>query len=1626
MKPLAGYISFTGQTGSYAELPLAVLAGATTFTIEARIATTSTKNTGDAWTWGTIVGREIPYFGKDDGGLCVNGGKLCFWCSPASKGTSSSNIQTVTSDATVNDGEIHEVAVVSSNGAIDLYCDGVNVAHNDNVNAKITDAQTILLAYDSDSNSYLQMDLYEARFWNVARSAAEIFANITGTETGLQGWYLPTADGLKDYSGNDRHATLYGSPAYENPQEAIFTADVERVIKNSRLLISALKAWLPFDESTTLDRCGNEWTAYGTTSISDTNATNGQALQLNKGYLRSDTAIEFGGADFTVDFCGYMDSTSEQWAGFFCAQSTTNTLGNSRRGQIAFHRNNTANTLVCDCYDANGSKLCDVTLSNTSWLNGRHHFELDYSHVTSTLKIFIDGRLSLTQTITLERLSRYIFLGVNSYDPPVQRMVGTIDEFRLFDGVALHTASFTPPTSADYAKIFLGTFDVERKLSNVVEFTADVERKVITAWRYFNAGTADTLTVTGTTLTDLPETKSVTGTAFYQTARAKCFDLPTTDEIWIKFDVYFDGTNRWRAYNDSSGGGGVLNGISAQQTSSGTGTLSFFASTNQSIYQGENVTKKNQLQTVLLHMISGATAGVIEAWVDGAKIYTYTGDVNHGEDFADIYLQSDGSGTFFSNVVISNKQLTFGDGYQKFTVDVERRVKSVFNIEFTADVARLLNPEILADVFSRNLVAWLPFDKTPTFDVKLNTWTAHGDLTVSETGAISGKALQFNGRGFVVMSEPVKFFGRQRFTIACWFSGTEAATADGTLWWMDNLAYSYTKGNIYLGFDDTGRLWLQIYGEGNSREYTVTTSTSFLDGNKHFAKVVLDSFRLYLFVDGELIGKTEYIFFSSERQYQLYVGDTGVTSPRYGFKMTLDEFTFWVEGELYERFTTPPTSADYDFYKSIPIKNSFTVDVERRVIGRINVEFSADTVIFDVIPVIFAADVIVCDTMPANFTSDVEILDVFIVEFTADVNRAIKAKLKLFAIDSSEYFSDGLSSSADLADDEAVTLSPVVIPPQETIPAAPDNTIGLQSIEISLSEQQLTDNVSFVGVVPFDIMYPVQGQYLDYVFDMRVERVQQKGVLYTCDCCVDVDQLLYTQLAYTVPKSTDWHSSGESTDTVTNDDKSVSASYHASSIARTIGKTPVIQFDNFSSTVLTENLGGATYADLIRDVFGWSSRVPTHMINVFIRNDKIYFVQRGHEAHLLDLTGTKHTIPIITHELVRMTWGSTPWSQTETREVEVYRPPTTSTSSSDTGSGTGDDSGSGSGSGTGTGSGDNPGTGTGTGDDSGSSSGSGDVTIEDPEDDDDKKSAWSNVGQVVTEDSNGRTVTTYTYDKNGVLKKTVAEFTSKKNDKESNTKTTTNSYNSDGLIRQTSTTARYPNDFTSNSRVVTTYGYLTLADGKKFLSTEMVSEYDANDKLVDQRVTTKSPTGRGQGTSDDDAGGSSGSGNIGDDRVTPYQLAQANKTGEAAFENALGNYDSTWDKALKDYTSSDPVDVDAFKKSFDESFNDAFSSSHEGNYYTERQSRTLNGLSLYDSSFPIHNVGKLMELTEAIRWLNRRTKETVTMTIYEYPHLIDFNDRILFDGAQYFLVSNVAMTNARVFNEQRVTFTRWY
>ena len=1265
MKPLVSYLSFTGQTDCYAELPLDVLAGATDFTIEVKLSTTSTKNTGDAWTWGTIAGRKIPYFGKDDFGFCVNNGKLCFWCSPASKGTSNSNTQAVTSSVTVNDGEIHKVAVVSSNGAIDLYCDGVNVAHTDNVNAKITDAQTILLAYDSDSNSYLQMDLYEARFWNVARSAAEIFADITGTETGLQGWYLPTAEGLKDYSGNDRHATLYGSPAYTKP---------------------TLKVWLPFDESATFDRCGGTWTATGTPVIENS------ALKLDgASYLKMTEPFEFTGQPFTVS-CKFS-GTSNTTGGDVCLWQMY--IGNSKRIQLGIE---TSGKL--DIWKDRDSTVYIRTAASV--LDGQiHHAECDFDGATWYL--FLDGVLIGTQAHTGKAQDYSLYIGVNYQTN--RRFTGTVDEFQIYDNIALHTENFTPPTSADYAELSLSlgypatltkTFDVERKVAAPVQVNFDVQRVLWQKWFYYNAGSADTLTISGTTLTNLPATKSKTGSAFYQTARQKCFDLPSTNEIWIKFDVYFDGENRWRAYNDGANG---TTGITAQTTTE----LSFFSNGTNVQQLARETVAKNQLQTVLLHMISGTTDGIIEAWVDDVFIYQYEGDVNHGELFEDLYLQSDGSGTFFSNVIISNSEIDFCEGFQIFSADVERRVSNAVEVSF---------------------------------------------------------------------------------------------------------------------------------------------------------------------------------------------------------------------------------------------------DVQRKVNNVFDLALFADVMIKDVLSLTLSADIERRTTLSFELDCDLELLDVISVEFLADIKRAVPAKLVLFPTDTSKYFS-GDSQSSSIGGGQSST--PVVIPPLEDIPSPINNTEGLQSLEIVLAEQQVSPQYNFTGIRKHNILDVIAGNYLDYSYDVVVEKRRQEGVLYSYNCFVDLNKLLYEQIKYTTKTTVESDSDDTDKDT---EPKYISASEHAKKIAKVIGLTAKISFKDFTSTVLAEDMGGATYADYIRDIFGWTSRVPHKLINIFEHDGYLYFVQRGSEENKINISHVPHSTPVITQEYVRIFWGSSPDTKTEITSIQKYNP---------------------------------------------------------------KNHEYPQLGEIPGLDISDlkeelETPVTYPYSSSQIhdsnkIEKVESNYT----------------YNDENLISRSETITQGTDG--QGTRVVTEYYYEELPSGRKFLAREIKETYTINGSFESydgRTIIEHSPLMQGQehvAKIDEDGDATDIVGQaLPNARVSPY-LEQQWRDEEKARKDQIK-------QEIYDRINKWGQDYQEFYQEYHDNIK-AYIDALGDDWETSTKTKTINGWLPYDASFPVYDEKSLRRITKWIKDLNGTIKETVNVSIYNYPHLINFNDAIFFNNEYYFLVNNTPRTTARIFNEQNLTLVRW-
>ena len=287
-----------------------------------------------------------------------------------------------------------------------------------------------------------------------------------------------------------------------------------------------------------------------------------------------------------------------------------------------------------------------------------------------------------------------------------------------------------PNNNADFTNVAIDA-DV---ISSTLNSSFDVVRKVLNpalSWHYFNAGTADLLTVSGTTLTNLPITKSATGSAFYQTARAKCFDIPATPEIWIRFDVFTTLSTRWRAYNENSNGS---TGICSQTS----GAVDFWVN-NGNVKSFSGIVK-NQLQTVLLHMVTGSSGGIVEAWLDGVKLYTYTGNVNNGEDFADIYLQSDGSGTFFSNVIISNGEISLQDGFKNFSVDTERLLReSQFALVLSASVERRLKNvvSVLCDV-TRNVYKPWKYYNPGTADDLLVEGTTVTDLP--ESKSVTGTA----------------------------------------------------------------------------------------------------------------------------------------------------------------------------------------------------------------------------------------------------------------------------------------------------------------------------------------------------------------------------------------------------------------------------------------------------------------------------------------------------------------------------------------------------------------------------------------------------------------------------------------------------------------------------------------------------------------------------------------------------------------------------------------------------------------------------------------------------------------------------------------------------------------------
>ena len=498
-----------------------------------------------------------------------------------------------------------------------------------------------------------------------------------------------------------------------------------------------------------------------------------------------------------------------------------------------------------------------------------------------------------------------------------------------------------------------------------------------------------------------------------------------------------------------------------------------------------------------------------------------------------------------------------------------------------------------------------------------------------------------------------------------------------------------------------------------------------------------------------------------------------------------------------------------------------------------------------------------------------------------NVKRQVAHSIKLFKTNSEDIFHEDTS--------EPVTIS------ADVVPDVSDNTDGIQSFSIQLAEQQLTDQVTFTGILDFNIMDCIKGQYFDYKYIMCVESVTQSGKLFSCRCCSSVDEILFTLLNYgesSVPEEYQvWHDVNSTTNATTSttnmkNDELPYADEHFWQIANALDLEPIYRVENFHSTV-DMTVAGVTYRDLIRSIFGWSARIPPAMINVFIRGNQLWAIQRGLEEHVIDISNAKITQPVFTRELVRTSWGETTYIETEVRTVATYK----------------------------------------------------------------TTPIYEGIDKIVTplksdtrQDKDGTTTINYSYDDDGMLIKT--------------------------------------EEISPTSRTVTTHTYITGASGNKFLSKEETTVYDLDGEQIDYRSVKHSPTNYGQAAV---TAGNAQSENIVstvknvpyDERPTPYAFGQQLKA------------------LITEQTGS------------------------------KRQERLTPGIVPFDTSFPVDE-DYCCTITAMIRALNRATQETVTLSLYDFPHVIDFNDRILLNGNEYFLKSNKISTTPRVFHQQNLTLVRWF
>lgn len=668
-------------------------------------------------------------------------------------------------------------------------------------------------------------------------------------------------------------------------------------------MAGTLVSYLPFTRSVTEDLSGKEWTVNGNPQIVIRPDFPVPVAQFGENdYIKLPDITLGGTAHWLMDFWIFIPTTTDTKDFIY--------LGEDDWFHSALQI--TPNySYVCQNKDANLNGLERVRYAFkyfNKWVNIKLAYTNSGYDNTSKMWAYIsDGTGDSLAYYTPNKSNLF---SIKQGTLSIGGISAFISQFRFYsrnDTFYISVFLPNPPTTSTNSNIYQATRENfawnEFQVHDTVNFdyTDNItytQYNKSQQWIYKNIGTVDDLLVSGTSLTNVNPAQSITSKAFYQTARKKCFDTQLSKEIYMLFDVYFNGSNRWRAYEENNG----TTGITAQTS----GVLNIFSN-------GTNVGASipltiNKLETYLLHMKSDSTNGFIEVYKDGEYKYTYTGNVNNGDDFNNLNLQSDGSGTVFSNVVISNQPV----------YDSDRLVGNYNTIQ------RTLSNETWAK--EKNLKVYLPCTNNITEDFCGNIWNVTGTTpTIVTTNYLNGKATEFVN-GYIYTTPP------------------ELKSNDFSIdWWeyIPSSRNSFTSEIISIdGTTGTGTQTLDISYPSSTVPYLYLgkgKSTGWVINNKQIGTKLRDQWvhraivryndTIYAFENGTL-------YTSVVIGYDFYIDITGDSLFIGGFKRDsrpfvgmLSEIRVYVGYAVWTENFTPPNQEDYFetywyFNKPAPILNT--------------------------------------------------------------------------------------------------------------------------------------------------------------------------------------------------------------------------------------------------------------------------------------------------------------------------------------------------------------------------------------------------------------------------------------------------------------------------------------------------------------------------------------------------------------------------------------------------------------------------------------------------------------------------------------------------------------------------------